>query len=99
MNSIVLIGAGGHCKSVIDVFEAEGRFKIAGILDKHELLGTKTLGYSVFGIDADMPKLAKKYKSIPIRTVDEVLKKKDFDSVLIGSATNTHVDFIKKFSD
>ena len=44
-------------------------------------------------------KLAKKYKSIPVRTVDEVLKKKDFDSVLIGSATNTHVDFIKKFSE
>jgi sugar O-acyltransferase (sialic acid O-acetyltransferase NeuD family) len=62
MNSIVLIGAGGHCKSVIDVIEEEGRFKIAGILDKHELLGTETLGYSVFGIDDDMPKLAKKYK-------------------------------------
>ncbi len=44
-------------------------------------------------------KLAKKYGSVPIRTVDEVLKKKDFDSVLIGSATNTHVDFIKKFSE
>jgi len=44
-------------------------------------------------------KLAKKYESVPIRTVDEVLKKKDFDSVLIGSATNTHVDFIKKFSE
>jgi|TARA_B100001093_G_scaffold372827_1_gene357814 sugar O-acyltransferase (sialic acid O-acetyltransferase NeuD family) len=62
MNSIVLIGAGGHCKSVIDVIEEEGRFKIAGILDKHELLGNETLGYSVFGIDDDMPKLAKKYK-------------------------------------
>ena len=62
MNNIVLIGAGGHCKSVIDVIEAEGRFKIAGILDKHELLGIETLGYSVFGIDDDMPKLAQKYK-------------------------------------
>ena len=46
MNSIVLIGAGGHCKSVIDVIEEEGRFKIAGILDKPKLLGTKTLGWS-----------------------------------------------------
>ena len=62
MNSIVLIGAGGHCKSVIDVIEEEGRFKIAGILDKPKLLGTKTLGYSVFGIDDDMSKFAKKYK-------------------------------------
>lgn len=62
MKSIVLIGGGGHCKSVIDVIEEEGRFKIAGIIDRHDLLGTKTLGYSVFGIDDDMSKLAKKYK-------------------------------------
>ena len=33
---------------MIDVIEEEGRFKIAGILDKPKLLGTKTLGYSVF---------------------------------------------------
>lgn len=62
MNSIVLIGAGGHCKSVIDVIEEEGKFKIEGILDKRKFLGTKTLGYSVFGIDDDMPKFARKYK-------------------------------------
>ena len=44
-------------------------------------------------------KIAKKYNAIPLRSVDEALKKNDFDSVLIGSATNTHVNFIKKFSN
>ena len=62
MKSIVLIGGGGHCKSVIDVLEQEGQFKIEGIVDKSDLLGDSVLGYSFIGVDNDMPKLAKKYK-------------------------------------
>ena len=34
MDKIILIGGGGHCKSVIDVIEQEGKFQIAGIIDK-----------------------------------------------------------------
>ena len=34
MKEIILIGGGGHCKSVIDVIEQENRFTIAGIIDK-----------------------------------------------------------------
>ena len=33
---IILCGAGGHCRSCIDVIEQEGRFSIAGIVDKPE---------------------------------------------------------------
>ena len=62
MNDIILIGGGGHCKAVIDVIEQEGRFKIIGIVDKSELLGSKVLGYSIIGNDADLDNLAKKYK-------------------------------------
>jgi sugar O-acyltransferase (sialic acid O-acetyltransferase NeuD family) len=59
MNDIVLIGGGGHCKSVIDVIEQEGLFKIIGIVDKPELLGTNVLGYQVIGNDSDLESLAK----------------------------------------
>jgi sugar O-acyltransferase (sialic acid O-acetyltransferase NeuD family) len=62
MNSIILIGGGGHCKSVIDVIEQEGRFEIAGIVDKPELLGSNVLGYSVIGNDSDLGNLAKRYQ-------------------------------------
>ena len=61
MNEIILIGGGGHCKSVIDVIEQEGRFEIVGIIDKPELLGSCILGYSVIGCDNDLDSLAKKY--------------------------------------
>jgi sugar O-acyltransferase (sialic acid O-acetyltransferase NeuD family) len=62
MNKIVLIGGGGHCRSVIDVVEQEGRFEIVGIVDKPELLGSNVLGYSVIGNDSDLVDLAKKYR-------------------------------------
>ena len=63
MNKIILIGGGGHCKSVIDVIEQEARFEIAGIIDKPELLGSKILGYPVIGNDFDLESLAKKYQN------------------------------------
>lgn len=61
MKEIILIGGGGHCKSIVDVIEQEGQFVIAGIVDKPELLGKKILGYPVIGIDSDLETLAKKY--------------------------------------
>lgn len=62
MDEILLIGGGGHCKSVIDVIEEEGKFQIAGIIDQPELLGAKVLSYAIIGNDDDLPKLAQKYK-------------------------------------
>ena len=59
MQKIILIGGGGHCKSCIDVIEAEGKYDIAGILDMPEFVGEKILGYSIIGTDDDLPELSK----------------------------------------
>lgn len=59
---ILLVGGGGHCKSVIDVIEAENKYTIAGIIDKEELLGQKVLDYEVIGCDDDLEKLFETYK-------------------------------------
>ena len=61
MKNIILIG-GGHCKSVIDVIENEKKYKICGIVDKPELLGTRILNYKIIGNDSDLEVLAKKFK-------------------------------------
>ena len=45
MNKIILIGGGGHCKSVIDVIEQQAQYEIAGIVDKPEFINNKILGY------------------------------------------------------
>lgn len=52
--NIVLVGGGGHCKSVMDVAENAG-YTILGVLDKPELVGTLVLDYKVIGTDDDMP--------------------------------------------
>jgi len=59
---IILIGAGGHALSCIDVIEQEGKFKIAGLIGKKEELGLKICGYNIIGIDNDLPDLFKQYK-------------------------------------
>lgn len=60
---ILLIGGGGHCKSVIDVIELENRFNIFGIVDKKELIGKKVLGYEIVGSDEDLVELFTKCKN------------------------------------
>ncbi len=62
MKKIILIGGGGHCKSVIDVIEQEKKYKIHGIVDKPKFLGSKILGYKVIGSDLDLEYLAQEYK-------------------------------------
>ena len=59
---ILLIGGGGHCKSVIDVIEQGNQFKIAGIIDIKELVGSEVLGYKILGSDEDLKDLRHHYK-------------------------------------
>jgi sugar O-acyltransferase (sialic acid O-acetyltransferase NeuD family) len=54
---LFLIGGGGHCVSVIDAIEQTEQFKIQGILDKSEKIGSKICGYAITGSDKDLEKL------------------------------------------
>lgn len=51
--NLILVGGGGHCKSVIDVAESAG-YNILGILDMPEDVGKQVLGYKVIGTDDDI---------------------------------------------
>lgn len=50
---IVLVGGGGHCKSVIEVAESIG-YRIVGIFDMPENVGKEVLGYKIIGTDDDI---------------------------------------------
>ncbi len=52
---LILIGGGGHCKSVIEVAESAG-YSILGILDRPEEIGKKVLDYEIIGVDDDIPR-------------------------------------------
>ncbi|SFV50865.1 4-amino-6-deoxy-N-Acetyl-D-hexosaminyl-(Lipid carrier) acetyltrasferase [hydrothermal vent metagenome] len=60
---ILLIGGGGHAKSVIDVIEIQGKYNIVGIVDKKELLGKSVLGYKIIASDDDLVRLRKEYSN------------------------------------
>lgn len=54
MKPLVLIGGGGHCKSVIEAAESAG-FQILGVLDMPEDVGKDILSTEVIGTDDDIP--------------------------------------------
>jgi sugar O-acyltransferase (sialic acid O-acetyltransferase NeuD family) len=55
--SILLLGAGGHARSCIDVIEQEGYYKVGGLVGLPQEVGSSVLGYPVLGADGDLPHL------------------------------------------
>lgn len=53
--ALILVGGGGHCKSVIDAALSAG-FEVRGILDMPEKARTEVLGVEVVGTDDDVHK-------------------------------------------
>ena len=54
MKPLILIGGGGHCKSVIEAAESAG-YQILGVLDMPEEVGKDILSTKVIGTDDDIP--------------------------------------------
>lgn len=53
MKDLLLIGGGGHCKSVIDSIKTNNEYKIIGILDLPNKTGEKVHDIEIIGIDQD----------------------------------------------
>lgn len=71
MNKILLVGGGGHCRSCIDVIEAQGRYDIKGIVQPSFIKGEAIFNYPVVGCDDDLPKLLQQC-SIALITVGQI---------------------------
>ena len=61
-HSLILVGAGGHARSCIDVIETQGQYQIAGLIGIPDEVQTQPLGYDLIGTDSDLPELAKTYQ-------------------------------------
>ena len=55
--SLILIGAGGHARSCIDVIERQGEYEILGLVGLLEEVGGRILGYEVIASDDDLAEL------------------------------------------
>ena len=62
MDEIILIGAGGHARSCIDVIELSNKYKISGLIEKNQINIDDNLGYPIIGTDNDLEELREKYK-------------------------------------
>ena len=65
---IILIGAGGHALSCIDVIEQTKNFHIAGLVGLKEEIGKVINGYKVIGSDSDLTQIVREYKFALIST-------------------------------
>jgi len=59
MKKIILIGAGGHARSCIDVIEQSKEYKIFGLIDNKKSK-SKIFGYSIVGTDKELKKISRK---------------------------------------
>ncbi|MCX2982022.1 acetyltransferase [Halieaceae bacterium IMCC14734] len=57
MGNILIIGASGHAKVIIDIVQQEGKHNVVGLLDPGLEVGAKVLGYPVLGTEEDLPTL------------------------------------------
>ena len=57
--NLILIGGGGHCKSVIEAAESAG-YSILGVLDMPDEVGKEILSTKVIGTDDDIPQYVDK---------------------------------------
>lgn len=55
--AIIVIGSSGHAKVILDAVEAEGRYRVEGLIDSVNPDGPGVLGYPVLGAEARLPGL------------------------------------------
>ena len=71
MDKIILIGAGGHARSCIDVIETINQYEIVGLIEKDNSLTSANLGYPIIGTDVDLKVLRQQVKNAII-TVGQI---------------------------
>lgn len=59
-NKLILVGGGGHCRSVIEVIQSFNIYQIEGIIDLPEKVGQKIMGIPVIGSDTSIPGLCQR---------------------------------------
>ena len=62
-NSIVIVGCGGHSKSIIDLINITGQFNIIGLVGDKNDVGKNVLGFPVIGTDDDLINIRKNVRN------------------------------------
>lgn len=57
MEPVLVVGAGGHARAVLEAIRAAGVYRVVGLIDSFQPVGTVRFGYRVVGGEADIPRL------------------------------------------
>jgi FlaA1/EpsC-like NDP-sugar epimerase len=61
MKNILLIGASGHAKMIIDIVKMNGDWNIIGYIDSFKTKGSLVYGYKILGNVDDIISIRKKF--------------------------------------
>jgi len=62
VDDLVLIGAGGHARACADVIQAQGKFRIAGVVLAERSKAYSDLGWDILGYDDEIGDLRKNFR-------------------------------------
>lgn len=60
MENILIIGASGHAKVIVDIIERQNRYKIFGFLDTYKRKGDSLFEYPILGSEEDLNTIVEK---------------------------------------
>lgn len=61
---VVVVGASGQAKIVVDALELAGRYEVVGFVDSFKAAGTPWYGLEVLGSEADLPQLVRQHRLV-----------------------------------
>lgn len=81
--NIVVIGASGHAKVIIDIIEQENKYHIVGLIDSFKAKGESIFNYNILGSEADLLDLIAQhnFKAGIIAIGDNWTRKLVFDKI------------------
>ena len=66
MPKLVLLGAGGHARVIVEILKMEGRYEVAGVVGPQQLGVGEMAGVQWLGEDESLPKLRDEVRHIRI---------------------------------
>lgn len=64
MKNILIIGASGHSKMIIDIVKKHNKYNVIGLIDSFKSIGEDVFGYKIIGNENDIPSLIKEHNII-----------------------------------
>ena len=99
MNKIIIIGCGGHARSIIDIIESSNEWEIEGLVGQQNEINHSLLGYKIFDTADNLQKISKKYSNAVIGVGQIGLPSKRIEIVNKLKDNNFNLPIIKsKFS-